>query len=144
MDQEANRYRSILDLPAKVAGLLGHPGTRRVGRAAGQMDPSAPKLDEKQDIQRLQPYGFDGEAVTANHLVLVVRQKRAPAGALLAAFRCRRHMLALEHIANGRAPDGVPELAELPLQLAVAPAWILLRQPQNQCFKFGIGGWPAP
>src|ERR671936_169050 len=39
---------------AEVARLLGHPGTRRVGRATGQVDASALELDEKENVQAAQ------------------------------------------------------------------------------------------
>src|SRR5690349_16049285 len=104
--------------------------------------PSA-KLNKKQHVERLQPGGFDGKAITRKHLIFVVRQKRAQAAAVLAAFWCRRDPLALEHIPDRRAPDVVPKLSKLTLELAVAPRRILLRQSQDQRFEFGADGRSA-
>jgi hypothetical protein len=36
---------------AEVARLLGHPGSARVGGAAGEMDAAATKLDEEQHVE---------------------------------------------------------------------------------------------
>jgi hypothetical protein len=52
---------------AQVARLLGHPGTGRVGRAAGQVDAAASELDEEQHVEAAQRDRFDGEEVAGDH-----------------------------------------------------------------------------
>lgn len=143
VDQEAHGEHAILNLPTELPRLLSHPRTGRVSRAAGQMDAATSQLNEKQDVQSLQPRSFDGEEVAGNHLVLVVCQKRAPTAPLLLSFRRRRNAPSFQHIADRRAPDVVSEFAELALQLAVAPTWIFLRQAENQRFKLKTRGWSA-
>ena len=108
------------------------------------MHATAPEFDEKEDVQRLQPSGLDGEEVTRNHLVFVVLEKSAPTAPVLAAFGCRRDTLSLQYIADGRAADVMSELAQLALDLAVAPSWVLLRQPQDQGLEFGTRWRTAP
>jgi hypothetical protein len=48
VDQEAHPLEQAGE--AEVPRLLGDPGARRVGRAARQVDASAFKLDEEQDV----------------------------------------------------------------------------------------------
>ena len=139
--QKAERDFAILDLPAQVTRLLRYPRTRWVCGATSQMHASAAKFDEKQHVQSFQPGGFDGEEVTGNHLVLVVRQKRAPTSPLLASFGRRRDMPSLEDIADRGPPDIIAELAQFPLRLAVAPGWILLRQPDDERLHHGTDQW---
>ena len=108
------------------------------------MHATAPEFDEKEDVQRLQPSGLDGEEVTSNHLVFVVLEKGAPTAPVLASFGCWRDTLSLQYIADGRAADVMSELAPLALDLAVAPSWVLLRQPQDQRLEFGTRWRTAP
>ncbi len=51
-------------------------------------------------------------------------------------------MVALEHIADGRAADGVAELAQLAMDPAVAPPPVLGGEPQDQGLEFGRQRWP--
>ena len=121
-----HRYRSIVEVPSELPRLLGHLGTGWVRGAAHQVDPMAAELDETQHIQRFQPDSLDCEEVAGDDLVLVVRQKGAPRTALLAAFRGWRDVLALEHSADDWASDVIAVFAQFALQLAVAPARVLL------------------
>ena len=58
-DQEAHGQRAVLELPTELPRLLSHPRTGRVGRAAGQMNASTAEFHEEQNIECLQPCGFD-------------------------------------------------------------------------------------
>jgi len=68
------------------------------------MHATAPEFDEKEDVQRLQPSGLDGEEVISNHLVFVVLEKGAPTAPVLASFGCRRDTL---YCLLPSSPDGV-------------------------------------
>src|SRR5919204_2893791 len=48
---------------AEVARLLGHPGTRRVARATGQVDAAALELDEEEHVEAAQRQRLDGEEI---------------------------------------------------------------------------------
>jgi hypothetical protein len=62
-EQEPGPQPGALERPDEVAGLLRHPGRRRMGSAAAQMDPAAADLEEEEDVQPLQPGGFHREEV---------------------------------------------------------------------------------
>ncbi len=49
-DQEANRRRSLRQGPGELAGLLGDSGAVWVGRAAGEVDAPAAKLDVEEHV----------------------------------------------------------------------------------------------
>ncbi len=98
VDQEAHREHSLLDLPAELTGLLRHPRTRRVGSTARQMDVATAELDEKQDVQRLQPRRFDREEVAGEDFILVMLQEGPPATAPLSSLWGWWTMLALENL----------------------------------------------
>ena len=80
MDQEA--YRQLLisnsEIPGEIACLLCNLCRRRVRRATGNMYSARAKLDEEQDIERLQAYGFDGQEITGYRLFSVMPKKGAP------------------------------------------------------------------
>src|SRR3712207_5721390 len=104
-----------------MTSLLCHPRTRRVRSTTCHVDPSAAYLDEKYDIQRLQPCGFDGEEIAGNDLIFIMREKCAPTAPSPTSFRSRRNTRAFKLIADRRASNVVPQFAELTHQLAVAP-----------------------
>ena len=49
-DQEAKRFRSLLERPGELARVLSGPGSGRVGGAAGHVDASAAELDEEEHV----------------------------------------------------------------------------------------------
>jgi hypothetical protein len=61
-EHKAQSSPSLVEYQEQVPGLLGDPGTIRVGRHPGQVDPPGVQFDEEQHLQPPQPDGFDGEA----------------------------------------------------------------------------------
>ncbi len=49
-EQETGPQPGALERPNQVAGLLRHPGRRRMGGAATQMDTAAADLEEEEDV----------------------------------------------------------------------------------------------
>ncbi len=117
VDQEAHRQPAILDLPTQLAchalRVPGHPSTRRVCGTTSEVDTSAPQFDKEEDVDGFQPHRFDGEEVTRDDVIFVVCEEGTPSTAVLRTLRCGRHVLALQDIANRRAPNRVPEFAQL-------------------------------
>jgi hypothetical protein len=64
VDQETHPLEQAGE--AEVPRLLGDPAARRVGRAARQVDASAFKLDEEQDVEATQRDRLDGEEVAGD------------------------------------------------------------------------------
>jgi hypothetical protein len=77
-DQEAERRRSLGQLPGELASLLGNPGAGGIRRAAGNVDSSATELDEEEHMQPLRPDGLDGEEVDRDHTVRLRTQELPP------------------------------------------------------------------
>src|SRR5215207_603876 len=65
MDQEPHPLEHAGE--AEVARLLSHPGAGGIGRATGEMDAPAAKLDEEEHVQAAQGDGLDGEEVAGEH-----------------------------------------------------------------------------
>jgi hypothetical protein len=66
-----------------------------------------------------------------------------PPGALTAP-RCRRQAVAAEHLADGQVGAAVAKFAELALDPAVAPLWVLPGDPEDQLVKLADGNrWLA-
>ena len=62
--QEPHRAFGIGPLASKIPRLLGDPGGLGVRRAAPEVHPPAPQLDEEQDVERLEPHRLDRKEVT--------------------------------------------------------------------------------
>src|SRR6266545_2451054 len=54
-EEEADPCRPVLEGEGEVARLLADPGGVRIGRDARHMDTPGVKLDEEEDVERLQP-----------------------------------------------------------------------------------------
>jgi hypothetical protein len=67
--QEAQRRRSLRQLPGELTSLLGNPGAARARRAPRKMHPPAAELDEEQHMEPLKPDGLDREEVDRDHAV---------------------------------------------------------------------------
>jgi len=62
---------------AAVARLLGHPGARRVGRAARQMDAAAFEFEEEEHVEAAERDRLDGQEIASEHAGrLLPTQKR--------------------------------------------------------------------
>jgi hypothetical protein len=77
-EHKAQSLSSIRCRQEKVAGLLGDPGTIRVGRHAGQVDPAGGQFDEEQHIQPPQADGIDREEVAGEDAGCLLAQERPP------------------------------------------------------------------
>ena len=108
-------------------------------------DVHAPRanLEEEQDVDRLQEERLDGEEVAGQELLPVPAQAGPPGVAASPALRGGRDVVPLEDVADGRAAEGVAQLAQLAVDPAVAPAPVLGGEPQDQGFQLGGHGWSA-
>ena len=143
--QEAHRHGPVLEQPTDVARFTrrvsGHPGCPRPSRGTYHLYPSTAKLNEQQHVQRFQPRRLDGEEGTRQQRLTVVAEERPSTTPAVASFGCWRDAVSFKDIPDGRTADVVAELAQLPLELAIAPGRVLLGQPQDQRFEFGAEGW---
>jgi hypothetical protein len=73
-NQNPNRFLPLDQSPRDLPRLLRDPGIVRMCRAAGQVDAAAAEFNEQQHIQSLEPYGVDGEEITAMMLLACVRR----------------------------------------------------------------------
>ncbi len=121
-----------------MACLLRHPYCRQVCCTTGQVHASRAHF-KKDDIDGPEPCRFRGEEITRQELLVVMPQACAPSGTALRPLWCRRNPSSPEDSADGGTPNGEAQLrpmgTRLAVQLAGAPAWVLLRQPENQRFK---------
>jgi len=58
-DQEPEPVGAIAEVHQQVAGLLGHPGTGRVGGDPGEVHVAATVLDHEEDVEAAQEDGVD-------------------------------------------------------------------------------------
>ena len=79
-DQEPDVGLAIGQLPHDLSGLLGAPGSVRVGGATREMDAAAANLDEHEHIDRLQEHRFDSEKIAGQQLLLIVGHQMMPTG----------------------------------------------------------------
>src|SRR4029453_6757327 len=74
--------------------LLRGPGACRVRRAGDELDPAALEGDEEEDVDSLQPGGFDGEEITGQRRRRMLAKEVSPRE--LVPARRRRHTLTSE------------------------------------------------
>ncbi len=142
-NQEARRQRPVLQAPAELAGLLRDPGGGRVARAAREVDPPGPVLDEEQDVHGLQEEGLHGEEVARQELIPVAAQEAAPGAARPPTSGGGGHAPSLEDVPDGGTSDGEAQLGELAVDATVAPARVLARQAHDQRLELGRDGRSA-
>jgi hypothetical protein len=78
MDKKSERLCAFIEVEREVPRLLDHPGSVGVGRATGEMDAPRGELDEHQNVDSLQPHGFDGEEVASHNARSLLRQELPP------------------------------------------------------------------
>ena len=142
-DEKTHWEVTVLDRPTHLAGLLDHPGGGRMGGTAGQMDASCAQFDEEEHVERLEEGCLHREEVTGQDLLAVMGEKAAPRASFLPALRCRRHLLALEHIPHGGPADALAQLDEFAMNAAVAPGRVLPRQTQDQLLTRSVDARPT-
>src|SRR3712207_8672663 len=59
-------FRSVLQLPAQVPRLLGHPGGGRVGGTPRQVHPARAELDEEEDVDGVHEQRLDRKSTRLN------------------------------------------------------------------------------
>jgi hypothetical protein len=138
-EQELGLEGTVLKPPGQVPSLLGHPLAGRTGGDAGEMDLAAGDLDEEEDVETLEPGSLDREEVAGQHLGGVLADELPPGG--MAAAVSRREALAAQDPGHLHVCDPKAELDHLPLNPAVAPSRVLLRQLQSQRPPLGVAHW---
>ncbi len=138
VDQELRPQIGLAELPTQVACLLGDPGRGRLLGAAGQEDPTRGQLDEEHHVQLLQPKAVDAEEVAGQDGTCLSPQESLPAQSR--PPRRRRHSVAAQDTSDRGRRDLIAELAQLALDAAKAPAWVLAGQTQDQLLALG-GQW---
>ena len=78
-NQEANRCRSPGQGPGELTCLLGAPGAAGIGRAAGDLHPSAAELDEEEHVVATERDRLDGEEVAGEHARGLLAEEVPPA-----------------------------------------------------------------
>jgi len=125
--------------PRYLAGLLGHPGLRRVGRAADEVHVSAAQFNEEDDVQSLEPDGLHAEEVNGQHRAAVRAQELAPTHAAPRANGSEAGVP--EPGPHGGCRHGEPKPLQLANDSLIAPARILPGQPQDQFAEFRVERW---
>ena len=78
MDQEADWFLTIGQMPSQVPGLLSNPSGVWIGCATGDVNPTSTDFDEEEHVECSQHHRFDREEVAGEHLVFVVIEKCSP------------------------------------------------------------------
>lgn len=78
MKEIANCWLSVFECPAELAGLLRDPSGGGMFGTIDEMDAASSQLNEEENMDSLQPEGFNGEEIAREYLVLVVTEKSAP------------------------------------------------------------------
>jgi hypothetical protein len=96
------------------------------------VDPAAGHLEHKQDIQLLQEDGVHGEEVDGQYAAGLGAQELPPGERR--PRRCGVDASAVQDAPHGAGPDPVlvAEAAQLAVDAAVPPNWVLPGQPQHQ------------
>jgi hypothetical protein len=130
VNQEAERLLTIVEVHQQVARLLRGPGACRVRRAGDELDPAALEGDEEEDVDSLQPGGFDGEDITGQGRRRMLAKEVSPRE--LVPLRRRRHTLTGEdrpHRGRRYADAKASQLAHDP---PITPTRVLACELNNQ------------
>jgi hypothetical protein len=101
LDEKADRWHSVWELPQQLAGLLGYPGRVGLICTACQIHPTCAHLNKKQHIYCLQQDGLNGQKVAGQQLRPIVVQEGPPVAVRPVAFWRGRNMAPSEHIPHG-------------------------------------------
>src|SRR5439155_25704409 len=130
VDGELDWSLKLVQLPGQVPCLLSDPGGIGMGGAVGVENAAARDLQEDEHVESPKQHRVDGEEVAGQDRSGVGGEKLGPSRTI--AARCRRHAMTAQDAADGRSRDMVAELEELALDAAIAPAWVVAAQAQNQ------------
>jgi hypothetical protein len=126
-DEEPERLDPVAEIHDEVAGLLGGPGSGRIGRHAQDVHAPSVHLHDEQDVQPLQHDRVHTEEVASQQTVGLSAQERPPGR--IHSSRCRTPPAAPQDPPHGRFTDPVTEPDQLAVHTSVAPVGILLCQP---------------
>src|SRR5207247_11198056 len=130
-NQKLDTFRTLHQGPRQLPRLLGDPGRRRIRCAAGQMHTTAAQLDEKENVEPLQPDRLDREEIDRQHAMAWCLDELT-----------QRHSSALAYRAETRLPQPCADRRRRQrdsnaLQFAddqlIASPRVLTRETENQC-----------
>src|SRR5215468_2002590 len=101
-------------LPGRVASHLLHPSLVWVARNPGQTDAAALQMDEEQNVvghQATPSEDLDREEVDPGQHGQMRLNEFLPRR-VLAAFRCRRNAMPLQHVPYSLIRDGIAEVGQ--------------------------------
>ena len=110
-------------------------------RCGTEEDPSAPELDEHEDVERPEPCGFDGEEVTGDDPVRLRPEELGPRWAGPSWGRTRS--CDPEQGPDRRCAHSEAELPELAFDPDAAPTGVLPGEPEDERADRGIDRWPS-
>jgi hypothetical protein len=99
-------------------------------------------MDEEEHVEGPQPESFYCEEVGREALVAVVAREGPPDARPAPALGSGRYPVAPEDRADGRAPNAVALLGELPVDPEVDPGRILLGEPEAKGLDLHGDAWP--
>src|SRR5450759_2572501 len=141
-DEEPDGTRTSVEVESEIPGLLGDPRRVRVRRCRTQVDPSAAELDEREDIERPEPGGLDGEEVARDDPARLGPEELGPARA--GPSWGGTESGGPEQVPDRRRSDADPELAQLTLDPHAAPAGVLPGEAEVSVRTSGsMGGRPG-
>ena len=143
-DEEAERANPVFEVHEQVAGLLGGPGTVRVGGHAQDVHVPGRHFHHEQHIQACQQNRVHMEEIAGQEPVCLSTQERAPGRVRFP--RGRSAPPGAQDPPHGRLADVVTEPAHLAVHPAVPPGRVLACQPQHQIADLLAGAgaaWPA-
>src|SRR5207247_9305568 len=129
-EQEPGRCRSPGQWAGGRPGLLGCPVAVGVPGATCEMDTPAAELEEEEHIEAPEPERLDSEEVAGDDRVGVGTQEVAPAE--LGANAGRRHAGLPQDLGDRRCRDAHADAGEFTDDPLVAPARVLMREPQHE------------
>ena len=141
MDEKAQRRLVFINRPDELSGLLRHPCTGGMSGTAREVDAARAKLDEEEDVQRLQKQSVHGEEVTSDELLFIMGHELSPTERRTTLTQ-GWYAVTSEDAGDGLIADLDAQFAQFSLDLAVAPV-IGTGKLQHQTLHFDIGSWSS-
>jgi hypothetical protein len=129
-DEEPNDVVLVLESCGEVACLLGDPAPGRMCSHAGEEHLASVEVDEEQHIEPAKRNGVDREEVTGERAGSLCSKELRPRGPR--SSRCRPETVTPQDVAHARRGDNDTELCALADDAEIAPAGVLLRQPDDE------------
>jgi hypothetical protein len=125
----------------EVPGLLADPRTVRMRGDPAEMHPAAGDLEAAGDIETAPSEGLDMEAVTRQHTARLVTQDAGPGRPITA--RCGPQNRLTQPAGHGARRDPHAEVASLPHDPPIPPAWVPPREAQHESASLRAQRWAA-